>query len=95
MPGAGARDTPIRAPPGAPGAPAPKVAAPTPEGREELRGLLVSLAQERGFLAADPNAAEEVPAMRERLLRYCERDTEATAGILQALRDMVIIQDSG
>jgi len=31
-------------------------------------------------------AAEEVPAMRERLLRYCERDTEATAGILQALR---------
>ena len=40
-------------------------------------------------------AAEEVPAMRERLLRYCERDTEATAGILQALRDMVIIQDSG
>ena len=40
-------------------------------------------------------AAEEVPAMRERLLRYCERDTEATAGILQALRDMVIIQNSG
>ena len=34
-------------------------------------------------------AAEEVPAMRERLLRYCERDTEATAGILQALRDMI------
>ena len=34
-------------------------------------------------------AAEDVPAMRERLLRYCERDTEATAGILQALREMV------
>ena len=34
-------------------------------------------------------AAGEVPAMRERLLRYCERDTEATAGILQALREMV------
>ena len=33
-------------------------------------------------------AAEEVPAMRERLLRYCQRDTEATARILQALRDM-------
>ena len=33
-------------------------------------------------------AAEEVPAMRERLLRYCERDTEATAKILQALRAM-------
>jgi hypothetical protein len=33
-------------------------------------------------------AAEEVPAIRERLLRYCERDTEATAGILQALRAM-------
>ena len=37
-------------------------------------------------------AAEEVPAMRERLLRYCERDTEATAGILQALREMLIQQ---
>ena len=34
-------------------------------------------------------AADEVPAMRERLLRYCERDTQATAEILQALRDMV------
>jgi len=33
-------------------------------------------------------AAEEVPVFRERLLRYCERDTEATAGILQALRVM-------
>ncbi len=32
--------------------------------------------------------AEEVPAIRERLLRYCERDTEATARILQALRVM-------
>ena len=34
-------------------------------------------------------AAEEVPVLRERLLRYCERDTEATAAILQALRDMI------
>ena len=34
-------------------------------------------------------AAEEVPVLRERLLRYCERDTEATAGILQALREML------
>ena len=32
---------------------------------------------------------EEIPLLRERLLRYCERDTEATAGILQALREMV------
>ena len=32
--------------------------------------------------------AEEVPVYRERLLRYCERDTEATARILQALRIM-------
>ena len=39
-----------------------KVAAPTPEVREELRGLLVTLAHERGLLAADPDAAEEVPA---------------------------------
>jgi hypothetical protein len=38
-------------------------------------------------------AAEEVPAMRERLLRYCQRDTEATAGILQALRDFVVSGD--
>ena len=30
-----------------------------------------------------------VPVLRGRLLRYCERDTEATVGILQALRDMV------
>tara|TARA_B100001105_G_scaffold48730_1_gene36623 strand:+ start:235 stop:1605 length:1371 start_codon:yes stop_codon:yes gene_type:complete len=34
-------------------------------------------------------AAEEVPVLRERLLRYCERDTEATAAVLQALRDMI------
>ena len=34
-------------------------------------------------------SAEEVPVYRERLLRYCERDTEATARILQALRDMI------
>ena len=34
-------------------------------------------------------AAEEIPVYRERLLRYCERDTEATAGILQALREML------
>ena len=34
-------------------------------------------------------ATEEVPVLRERLLRYCERDTEATAAILQALRDMI------
>jgi len=27
--------------------------------------------------------------LRERLLRYCERDTEATAAVLQALRDMI------
>ena len=33
--------------------------------------------------------AGDVPVLRERLLRYCERDTEATARILQALRDMV------
>ena len=32
---------------------------------------------------------EEIPLLRERLLRYCERDTEATVEILQALRDMV------
>ena len=34
-------------------------------------------------------AAEEVPLLRERLLRYCQRDTEATARILQALREKV------
>ena len=34
-------------------------------------------------------AAEEVPVLRERLLRYCQRDTEATARILQALREKV------
>jgi hypothetical protein len=34
-----------------------------------------------------------VPVFRERLLRYCERDTEATVGILQALRDMVVESD--
>ena len=38
-----------------------KVAAPSPEVREELESLLVSLAQERGLLAADPDAADEVP----------------------------------
>ena len=38
-------------------------------------------------------AAEEVPVLRERLLRYCERDTEATAGILQTLREMVQSED--
>ena len=32
----------------------------------------------------------DVPEMRERLLRYCERDTEATVRILQALREMVL-----
>ncbi len=37
--------------------------------------------------------AEEVPVLRERLLRYCQRDTEATAGILQALR--VMVQEEG
>ena len=39
-----------------------RVAAPTPEVLDELRGVLVTSAQERGLLAADPNAAEEVPA---------------------------------
>ena len=34
-----------------------------------------------------------VPVLRGRLLRYCERDTEATVGILQALRDMVVESD--
>ena len=34
-------------------------------------------------------SAEEGLVYRERLLRYCERDTEATARILQALRDMI------
>ena len=34
-------------------------------------------------------AAEAVPVLRERLLRYCQRDTEATAEILQALKEMV------
>jgi len=33
--------------------------------------------------------AEAVPVLREQLLRYCERDTEATVRILQALRDMI------
>jgi hypothetical protein len=33
--------------------------------------------------------AGDVPVLRERLLRYCERDTEATVRILQALRGMV------
>ena len=35
-------------------------------------------------------AEGDVPEMRERLLRYCERDTEATVRILQALREMVL-----
>jgi len=39
-----------------------KVAAPTPEVLAELRSLLVVMGQERGALAADPDAAEEVPA---------------------------------
>ena len=38
-------------------------------------------------------AAEKVPVLRERLLRYCERDTEATAGILQTLREMLQGED--
>ena len=33
--------------------------------------------------------AAEVPVLRERLLRYCERDTEATVRILRALREKV------
>ena len=33
--------------------------------------------------------AGDVPVLRERLLRYCERDTEATVRILQALREKV------
>jgi hypothetical protein len=37
-----------------------KVAAPSPEVRAELQGLLVILAQERGLLPADPDAKEEV-----------------------------------
>ena len=32
--------------------------------------------------------AGDVPLLRDRLLRYCERDTEATARILDALRSM-------
>ena len=39
-----------------------KVAAPSPEVREELQGLLVTLAAERGLLPADPSCDEEVPA---------------------------------
>ena len=30
----------------------------------------------------------DVPLLRDQLLRYCERDTEATARILDALRSM-------
>ena len=33
--------------------------------------------------------AERVPELRKQLLRYCERDTEATVRILQALREKV------
>ena len=39
-----------------------KVAAPSPEVREELQGLLVTLAAERGLLPADPSCDEEVAA---------------------------------
>jgi len=39
-----------------------KVAAPCPEVRAELQSLLVTLAEQRGLLAADPDADEEVPA---------------------------------
>ena len=37
-----------------------KVAAPSPEVREELQGLLMTLAAERGLLLADPSCDEEV-----------------------------------
>ena len=39
-----------------------KVAAPSPEVRDELQGLLVTLAAERGLLPADHSSDEEVPA---------------------------------
>ena len=39
-----------------------KVAAPSPEVRDELQSLLVTLAAERGLLPADHSSDEEVPA---------------------------------
>ena len=39
-----------------------KVAAPSPEVRDELQSLLVTLAAERGLLLADHSSDEEVPA---------------------------------
>ena len=57
-----------------------KVAAPTPETRDELQRLLVTTAQARGLLDLDPHAAAEVLARHLATIRPHMSATAAGSG---------------